>query len=176
MRLASSSTSLPSRISLAASSFASVSEVPPLAIFCDGGQRHQAAVRARVAAGGREDDVVLRAVQRGDGQAGVRRGRVGEHADLVHLVDELGPALVLQVEPAPRVRHVDVAGVGVARGDVVRLGLADALDALRLAGDAAFELAEALEAALALLEQRAEVRAVLLNHRFGYGAAHGSLS
>src|SRR3546814_15172257 len=73
-------------------------------------------------------------VQRGHADGDVRRGRVGEHLDLVELIDQVSPALVLQVEPAPGVRSVDVLGIGVARGDVVRLGLAQARSGERRVG------------------------------------------
>src|SRR3546814_7852314 len=95
-------------------------------------------------------------VQRGHADGDVRRGRVGEHLDLVELIDQVSPALVLQVEPAPGVRSVDVLGIGVARGDVVRLGLAQAFDRLAGAGDVALGLAVGPQAGPALLAERSE--------------------
>jgi hypothetical protein len=44
------------------------------------------------------------------------------------------------------VRHFDVLGIGVAARDVVRLGLAGALDGLALPDDVRFLLAPGLEA------------------------------
>jgi hypothetical protein len=160
---------------LAASSLASVRLAPPTAIFCAGGQRHQAGVAARVAAGRRVDRVVHLAVQRRHRERGVAVGGIGQQANLVQLVDQFGPALVAQVEPATRVRHFDELGVRVARGDVVGLGLAQALGGLRLADDAGFDLAPRAQAGLLLLVQDAEVVPVLLHHVLGDLEAHGML-
>jgi hypothetical protein len=140
-----------------------------------GGQRQRAGAQARRAAGRGQDEVILRAVQRRDAQRRIRRGRIGEHLDLVELVDQVGPGLVLQIEPATRVRRVDVLRIGVAAGDVVGVGLAQALGGLRRADDAGFHLAPGREARRLLLAQDPEIAPELLNHAFGNGVAHGGL-
>ena len=89
-------------------------------------------------------------------------GRVDQHADLVFLVDEVGPIVVNKRHAPAGVRGIHARGVGVARGPDLRRDLPDLLEVRGLA-DHAFCLDSHPKTAALLLREVRDVALVLLD-------------
>ena len=121
----------------------------------------------------RRDDRVQRAVHRVGGVLGVLAGRIDQHLRLVQHVGQIGPAVVVERTPHPRVLAVDERGGRVPHGQLDGSGRRDPLEMRGLADDAIADAHGFAQLAGPLLRQRDDVVFVLVNKCDGDLDAHG---
>ena len=105
---------------------------------------------------------VHRATHRHSRSAGIVRGRVDEHADLVLVIDEVGPVKILKGNATARMRSIDTRGVGVARGTALCSGRTNLFKKGILASNGFFTNCTA-QLRPVLLDKVLDIGAVLFN-------------
>lgn len=124
---------------------------------------------------GRADqDVVDRAAHGRGRPLLIGRSELIEGADLVLVVDQVGPFVIDERNPAPRVRRVDLRRVGVAHEARHGGGDADLVEIGVLGVDSRFHPHRVAQPAALLLDEQLDARAVLLDERGRDLGAHAS--